>query len=314
MDHERYKEMLALDALGALDGADAEALRAHLESCAECRAERDGWLGVAASLAHTAKPVTPPAELRARVLEQIGRTRQVSADERQAGAPNQVVGAASRLTTDSRDGGSGESIASAPTATNVLPFEAERRRGALILSKPAFWTGAVAASLLVAALAATLAVLWRRNQELSAELARASARAEQLAARAEESQRELARVRDAGEMFADPDARMTTLAGTKMAPGASARLAFDHSTGRTLLVATGLPPAPPGKAYQLWFIKGAGAPVPGRVFKADAGGASVLRDQAPPEGLGADTFAVTLEPEAGVASATGEIYLLGKSS
>ncbi|HYP54477.1 MAG TPA: anti-sigma factor, partial [Pyrinomonadaceae bacterium] len=109
-------------------------------------------------------------------------------------------------------------------------------------------------------------------------------------------------------------ARFATLAGSKLAPGAHGRVTFDPRTGRALLVASDLPPAPAGKAYQLWFIKGAAPPVPGRVFQTDASGRGSLRDQAPPRGLDADTFAVTLEPEQGVTAPTGQIYLVGKIS
>lgn len=100
---------------------------------------------------------------------------------------------------------------------------------------------------------------------------------------------------------------MMELAGTNLMPQAHAMLAFDKN-GRAILMAKGLPPAPAGKAYQLWFIAG-GQPMPGRVFTTDASGSGSLKDQIPPEARNSAVFAITVEPESGVKSPTGEMYL-----
>ena len=287
MEHEAYKEMLAVGALGALDPVDERALDEHLRTCPACRAEADELNGVAALLAHTVAPVAPPPELRARVLEQI-KSPAARTDTR-------------RGATRADDGG---------TASNVLPFSAERQRPAGLVSRRLFNATAVAASLLLVALVA-LAVLWQRDR---AEMARLAAGSEQLSRDIERARQELALARESNDLLASPETIFASLDGTKAAPQAGARVAFDAQTGRALLIAFDLPPAPDGKAYQLWFIKGAQPPVPGRVFKTDERGRGLLRDQSPPAGLEADTFAVTLEPEQGVPAPTGEIYLVGKIS
>lgn len=104
---------------------------------------------------------------------------------------------------------------------------------------------------------------------------------------------------------------MMELAGTKVMPQAHAMLAYDKN-GRAILMAKGLPPAPAGKAYQLWFIAG-GQPMPGKVFTTDASGSGSLKDQIPPEARNSAVFAITLEPESGVNSPTGEMYLISAS-
>ncbi|HWS52980.1 MAG TPA: zf-HC2 domain-containing protein, partial [Pyrinomonadaceae bacterium] len=71
MRHEDYRELLALEAAGAVDPSEVRALDAHLSTCAECRAELDSLRDAAAALARTVAPVAPPAHLRARVLEQV---------------------------------------------------------------------------------------------------------------------------------------------------------------------------------------------------------------------------------------------------
>ena len=112
-------------------------------------------------------------------------------------------------------------------------------------------------------------------------------------------------------LIRDPATPVVTLSGLEPAPGAKARMLW-HATAGGLLVAQGLPPAPEGKAYELWAIAGKSAPVPAGVFAVDAKGVGSLR-VAPIQAVGAvDTFAVTLEPAAGVPAPTGAMYLAGK--
>ena len=75
-------------------------------------------------------------------------------------------------------------------------------------------------------------------------------------------------------------------------------------------MAQGLPATPEGKAYQLWFISGGQTPVPGKLFKTDADGNGLLEDQLPASANSSSVLAVTLEPQAGVPSPTGKMYLL----
>ncbi|HEX8423325.1 MAG TPA: anti-sigma factor, partial [Pyrinomonadaceae bacterium] len=106
-----------------------------------------------------------------------------------------------------------------------------------------------------------------------------------------------------------------TLSGTKVAERARARLTFDARTGRAMLMAADLPPAPTGKAYQLWFIAEGKPPMPGSVFQPDARGHAEMHETIPPEGRSdAAVFAVTLEPAGGVSAPTGEMYLKSSAS
>jgi anti-sigma-K factor RskA len=58
-------------ALGALDPAEAEAFRRHLQTCAACRDELAALGPLTGSLAIAAPQYPPPADLRRRVLEQV---------------------------------------------------------------------------------------------------------------------------------------------------------------------------------------------------------------------------------------------------
>jgi anti-sigma-K factor RskA len=293
MSHEGYKEMLPLYALGALEAEDARALEAHLAACAECRAELNEWRSTAAALAYAARTVEPSVRLRARILESVREQQPKS----------------SSAGTVEGNGGGGGTVSRAPS--NVVSITESPRR----MSAPAWKFGAIAASLATVALLASVFVLLNRNSAMRSEIARLSTRLNQI-------QGELASERESKELIAtraEQDrqilmtANFTTLRGTEAAPGARAMLAYDPNTGRAMLLADNLPPAPAGKAYQLWYIAG-NKPLPGTVFTPDARGHAEVRDQAPAEGRDATIFAVTLEPSSGVSAPTGDKYLLGATS
>jgi anti-sigma-K factor RskA len=70
-------ELGAAYALDALDRAERTAYEAHFAECAICRTEVDEHRETAATLS-TLTAATPPATLRAHVLEQVATTRQLS--------------------------------------------------------------------------------------------------------------------------------------------------------------------------------------------------------------------------------------------
>jgi Anti-sigma-K factor rskA len=107
------------------------------------------------------------------------------------------------------------------------------------------------------------------------------------------------------QLLRDPATRVVDLRGAGPSPAASGRLVWHEQAGGQLFVSN-LPPAPEGKAYELWTIT-AGRPQAAGLFQVDASGQgslSLARPQGP-----VDVFAVTLEPAAGVASPTGPIVL-----
>lgn len=281
LSHEEQKELLAAHALGALDAIETTRVEEHLETCAECRAEMEEWRDTAAALAYTVTAAEPGAAVRSRILESVRATDKPST------LKETVKGV----------GGP-----AAPASNVVRMSEASRfvRRSLAVY-------GAIAASLIIVALAASLFITWQRLKETRTALARYERTISSLA-------KEVAEERAARELMTSPESRSATLAGTNMAPNASAQLAFDRRTGRAKLFAYNLPAAPAGKAYQLWFISN-GKVMPGRVFTPDATGSAVMDEQVPVENLGTSPiFAVTLEPSGGVQTPTGEKYLLSPAS
>ncbi|HKP73649.1 MAG TPA: anti-sigma factor [Pyrinomonadaceae bacterium] len=286
MKHEDYKEMLAAAALDSLDGRERRALDAHLAECEECRAELSALTDAAASLAYTTVAVAPAPELRARIL---ARVKSGSQQDGRGATANDAA------TTD----GATNAVSN---VTSLDAYNVRRDMRKVTFSRPTLMFGTLAASVAIAALVMSLALLWQRNNRLQAEVA-------QLSNTVSQTQQELARTREDRQLLAAPEAQTATLAGTKMAERAQARLTYDARTGRAMLMASDLPPAPAGKAYQLWFIAAGKPPMPGSVFTPDSSGHAELHDVVPPEGRRAAVFAVTLEPAGGVGAPTGEMYL-----
>lgn len=175
----------------------------------------------------------------------------------------------------------GEKSGFEKSALNVIPFDRPSRN---------LWTslgslGSIAAIILFAALLVSVFMLWQQN-------------------------RELRRENEFFQLINAPGSRVAELSGTSEATGASAKLAYDK-TGRALLIANGLPRAPEGKEYQLWYIVD-NKPLPGKTFAPDHSGRGALKDQVPEAARGSATFAITLEPAGGVRSPTGAIYLRGE--
>ena len=78
-----------------------------------------------------------------------------------------------------------------------------------------------------------------------------------------------------------------------------------------MFTASNLPAAPAGKTYQLWVLSKQPAPISAGLFKPDPRGRVDALFETPldlPQPIG---MAVTIEPDGGVPSPTGEKYLLG---
>ncbi len=289
MKHEEYKESVALDALGVLDRRERDMLEEHLRACLECRREQNEMRETAALLAYSVVSARPPEHLRERVLKNVSES-----------FVTRKVEVASEVQTLSANGAHESACILRPQPERFA--NSERSRKARIVA-----FGALAASLV---LAVSLFFIWREYRALRGEMARLNSEATNAREEIERQRVELSREREVAGLFSAPQSRVTPLQGTKDAPTASASLAFDAATGRAVLVASGLPPAPAGKAYQIWYIAG-GKPLPGPTFKPDAEGRGEMRAEIPVEGREARQFAVTLESEKGAQAPSGVMYLLG---
>ena len=93
-------------------------------------------------------------------------------------------------------------------------------------------------------------------------------------------------------------------------PDPGIQLFWDRQRNRAILHGYRLKPVPPGRAYQLWFIRD-GKPVPSVTFKPEATGhAKVEQVDVPTDGK-VSAAAITVEPETGSQRPTSPILLVG---
>jgi anti-sigma-K factor RskA len=108
-----------------------------------------------------------------------------------------------------------------------------------------------------------------------------------------------------------PDLRLTRLEPLKPAPGAKAIVAVSGRNNAAVIQASGLPAAPAGKIYELWWITKESGPIEAGLFQASPGRATIAPASPPPPGQHVMLSAVTLEPLGGVPKPTGAMYLKG---
>jgi anti-sigma-K factor RskA len=107
-----------------------------------------------------------------------------------------------------------------------------------------------------------------------------------------------------------PDVETAKLVATGRPP--SARLYWNRARNQVILAAFALPPAPPGRTYQLWGIAGANAkPVSLGLFNTTAAGEGRLTANVP-TGLTIAVGAVTEEPQGGSPQPTTTPFLVGQ--
>lgn len=187
------------------------------------------------------------------------------------------------------------------TLDRVVPFVPRATQSA--------WTNILrlAAAIAFVALLIGIVVLWRRDQRSQRELA-------QLSQQVEQQQRDLARNNEAMALMNSPGATMIPLAGTKMATNARATFVFDKQTGKAMLMTDGLPEAPAGMAYQVWFIPPGHSPMPSQTFTVDSQGKAMMSDMVPMDARAKATIAITIEPKSGSSQPTGAMYLVSSAS
>jgi anti-sigma-K factor RskA len=275
----------ALYALGALSQHEARAFENHLrDGCEACESELRQFEQVAGFIGATAQEVSPPAYLRDLVASRI---------EKETLQPQRQV----RQSAD------------------VIPFPEQARVRRESNPERSGWRvilpWAVAASLLIA-LAYSI-YSWqadRRELQSSVNSLQASVnRSEKELARASQSAREVSEI---NTVLASQDHRIIPLKGGEVAPSSAANVYWDVQNKRWV-VSGDLPPAPAGKAYQLWFIT-ADAKVSAAVMKSDPKGHVFGVVEVPDEITGQiKAVAFTLEPESGSPQPTSAIYAVGQT-
>ena len=280
MNPDPLLELAPLAALDALDGEDRAAFAVHSVSCVRCRSELQSHQAVAARIGQAALAVRPSRHLRPRLLARLGPTGTA------AGPDPGAIQASSRSSA-------GPLRRRAPAAFPALAAAAAVVLGVLVITTRAEREKAI------------------REAERARQAEKAAGEREAALRR---QWRELAaRHLALGTLLADPHMRVTELMGLEAAPAARGRVVWNPSGREALLAAAGLAEAPAGRAYQVWVIARS-EPVPAGVFHVDADGHALHSLPVLDETADAKTFAVTLEPAAGVPAPTGPMVLAGPVS
>ena len=273
MTAHAWLEHAAPYALGALDESERASFEEHLASCDVCAAEVREFRDVAGLIAMAAPSVSPPATLRDRIVADARGVRPISSA---ATAADQGVRA---LEPPGRPG-------------TALPA---RRQWSTVLP----WLAAAAA--VVVAIYLGQRARSEREARATAEQALASARL-----MLDSTGSALARRDSLIQLLVSPDVQAVTVSGSGPAP--SAKYFLDRRAGRVIIAASALPPAAPGRTYQLWGIETGKPPVSLGTFNTDSSGRA-LASVAVPAGLRIGVTAVTDEPSGGSPQPTTTPFL-----
>jgi type II secretory pathway component PulM len=292
MTHYELKALLPLAALEQLDPQEADALREHLRTgCVECDLELREFEHAVAMLALAG--------------ETQASTTASAAEDHVAKKLDARLASPAAATTE----------AAAEVPSQVAIEEPPRRKG---VSKISFGF-AMAAALLLALYSAgvtqrlvavqqeyqdQLAALESRFATVQAQAKNAELKAAALLLKAPESG-QLEKVLDA------PDLRIARLAPVGPASQAHALVALSKVNGTAVIRVGGLPRAPEGKTYEMWWITRQKGPVPAGLFNVQDGQEVVAQIEPPPSGQRVMAGAVTLESASGAQKPSGEMYLKG---
>jgi anti-sigma-K factor RskA len=127
-------------------------------------------------------------------------------------------------------------------------------------------------------------------------------------------QQQLTQAKDMMASLTSADAEHFILVGSKTPPQPQGKAIYVRRSGTLVFLANNMPALPPQKAYELWLIPTAGAPIPAGVFKPGASGNATVINPPLPAGIEAKTFAITVEPEAGSAVPTSQPIMVAAQS
>lgn len=246
---ETMRDLVAGYSLGALTPEETRAFEAALAISPELQRELQEHRELNAVLA-LADARTPSSELKARLRERIGKSKEAT-----------------------------------------LPPPAHR----------SFTTLAMAAGLAAAVLVA--AVLSLKVRELSNSL-------EGKRAEIAGFQRDLTAREATLNAILEPSTQLTTM----VAPGEKppiAQVFFDPRKRLVIVHTFNLTPVATNRAYQLWFLRKSGHPIPSLVFNTESTGHGLFQGIEVPAGEEITGFALTVEPAGGSLQPTTTPFLVG---
>jgi hypothetical protein len=307
MTTEALADLAPLAALGALDGADKVAFEAESARSEALRGELAVFERLVGQIGLGGEWIDPRVEARERVLA-VARTAAVAAPSAAGAAASSAAPSVSAPSVGTPTG----------HRASVQPSVAEPLTAPVATRQPRAFGWGTWLPLAAAVVVALAGLTWRgQRDQARREVERARAEADTLVAQnrdlqaqLEATQRRLAVSEAFRSLVGRPTTHVVSLAGLPAAPAARGRVIWNPDQREAVLLATGLPTPPAGKAYEAWVIAG-GAPVPAGVFRVDESGRAVHPLPRLEDTARAKTFAVTLEPEAGTTAPSGPMVLAG---
>lgn len=276
LDCAEVADLAPLFVLGALAADEKAAVRAHLATCPEAHDELAAFGGTAAYLAELPEPVEPPAALKGRLMvavsAELAQRQSLPAGAPASAAPAELEPPPARVAAPPLPG----------SATPVSIDSERARRRPRPLLRVAF---AAAAVLLIVLLGASNLVL--RGQIDGAE-------------------QQAALMREAIAAAGLPGARVASVSGTDVQPGASG-FAVLPADGPGYLAVDGLSVPPAGQTYEAWTIGADGVPVPAGLASPSNG---LLVIKLPPSSA-TEVVALTIEPVGGSETPTMPLQAAG---
>lgn len=287
--NEEIREIAALFSLGVLTQHEAGSFEAHIrEGCPVCEAEYLRFKHITAEIGLAANEAEAPDHVRELILARIERepAEKAPVAESEQEEPEAVT-------------------PPAPVSRPILTQRRPKKRSSVFP-----WILTIVLALAAGACFYLYFSEKAGKEQLNSEIATAQTNIKNLQTllnNREDGPEELEQIIS---VVSKTETRIFHLAGLAPAPMASGAILWDVQQNRCLIFGY-IPPAPQGKAYQLWFLTDSNERIPSGLLRPDPNGQ--LFDWFPiPEDISNLTMAVTLEPVGGSKTPTLPYYATGR--
>ena len=301
MKHERateeIRELAALYALGSLTQHEARSFEIHMqEGCPVCEEEFHKFEHAVTGIGFAVEEIETPGYIRDLLLARVEREPQTAESK----------AAADRKSEPEAQPAPPQEKPSVVPAAKPVFSQLERKQPRIF----AWILIAILAALVILAI-----FLWKSakdtNIQLQARASAAEADADNLRIRLDIQKSKVDDLEQILAIVGKPGARIARLVGQAVAPSSSGAVFWDKEQRQCLIVGS-FPPAPQGKAYQLWFVTPPTARVSAGFIKVETSGRAFTTISIPGNAADAAVVLVTLEPDNGSQMPTTPYYAIGR--
>jgi len=286
--------LAALYALGSLTQHEAHSFEMHIkEGCAACEAELRRFERTVAGMGFATDEIKAPEYIRDLLMARIERESQSSA-------------AAAEPAKEEKPEPP-KRASSQPPRTSPMLFRSQQKEQSGLQ-----WIYMVAFAILI--VLGVTAYSWysarEANAELEAQLTAANADLGDLNILLDSQKEKTARLEQIQSIMEKSEVRIARLVEQTPARSSLGAILWDTEQNHCLLLGS-LPPAPPGKVYQLWFVTAA-AQVSAGMIHADPTGHSFAEVLVPEAAANAASALITTEPDNGSQIPTRPYHAVGR--